>query len=284
MLSCIAAACVSLCFPSQTFAWGDEGHEIVGLVADHYLDPAVRAKVNAILSDDTTHLTPDISIGYEATWADKYRDSDRNTTRVHYDQTHNRHFADIEIKNGFLDAACFNHPVLPPGTDASLGPPEGCVIDKINQFIVELKSPATASDEKREALQFLLHFVGDLHQPLHASDDNDEGGNKKRVSAAGFKANNLHHYWDTEFVQSLGTDPRQVAQTLISHITPSQVTEWSKKTTDDWAMQSNAIAISKAYGMLPAPNKNGSYRLPTSYVNQAKASVRLAHILNETLK
>jgi hypothetical protein len=73
----------------------------------------------------------------------------------------------------------------------------------------------------------LLHFVGNLHQPLHASDNHDAGGNKVRVSASGFRADNLHHFWDTEFVALLGTDPQSVAQDLIAKISPGQALSWS---------------------------------------------------------
>jgi hypothetical protein len=73
-LTCLVSA--------SAFAWGDDGHEIVGLIADHYLEPAVRAKVQTMLASDATGLTPDTGIAFEATWADKYRDSDRNTTKV----------------------------------------------------------------------------------------------------------------------------------------------------------------------------------------------------------
>ncbi len=72
------------------------------------------------------------------------------------------------------------------------------MVDKIDQFEAELSNPHTSTDERRLALQFLLHLVGDVHQPLHASDDADEGGNLKRVSARGLHAASLHHYWDTE--------------------------------------------------------------------------------------
>jgi hypothetical protein len=191
---------------SNAFGWGDEGHEIVALVADHFLDPNVRDQVNAMLQTDQTALTA-TDLAHEATWADKYRDSDRNTTKKRYNQTHDWHFVDIELQDGDLDAGCFGHPALDPGTPASQGPPQDCVVDKINEFAAELASADTPADERREALEFLHHFVGDVHQPLHSSDDHDAGGNQKRVSAKGFKAGNLHHFWDTEFVQKLGTDP-----------------------------------------------------------------------------
>ena len=111
------------------------------------------------------------------------------------------------------------------------------------------------SSEQLVALKFLLHFVGDLHQPLHASDDHDSGGNKKLVAAAGLNSGNLHHYWDVEFVERLGTDPRQVAATLIGQISEPQRKEWSSGTPADWAMEAFALARSDAYGLLPSPGR-----------------------------
>jgi len=79
-----------------------------------------------------------------------------------------------------------------------------------------LGNPATGAAEQLVALKFLLHFVGDLHQPLHAADDHDAGGNKKLVAGEGVHRGNLHHYWDVEFVERLGTDPSRVASNLMT--------------------------------------------------------------------
>lgn len=274
-------------------AWGDEGHAIVGHIADHYLTPTARTKVNQILRTDLSHLTPTTDIATESTWADRFRDSDRDTTKVHYTQTHQWHFADIELDAGDIDAACFGHPALPSGTPASLGPVDDCVTDKIDDFSRELKDPSTSPDEKREALQFLLHFVGDVHQPLHSSDDHDKGGNDKEVSAKGIEANNLHHYWDTEFVQILGSNPKQVGDNLIAKITRANLTAWRKGTAAEWTLEAFAVSKSKAYGPLPSPDSRGSYKLSATYVKSAtkaastqlsKAGVRLATVLNAALQ
>jgi len=284
-LSCLA------CGPA--FAWGDDGHEIVGLIADHYLEPAVRVKVQALLASDATQLTPDTGIASEATWADKYRDSDRNTTKVRYNQTHDWHFVDLELDGADVRKACFGLPALPAGTVATQGAASDCVVDKITEFAAELQNSGIDADERRLALQFLLHFVGDVHQPLHASDDHDQGGNKKTVSGSGIPSNNLHHDWDTEFVKRLGTDDGTIAQQLIGAITDTQIAAWSSSTPVDWAQESYALARDKAYGLLPAPTSPGHYRLSASYVSEAKtvvasqlskAGVRLAFILNTALR
>src|SRR5690349_3154473 len=93
----IAASILCALSTPAAFAWSDPGHEVVGLIADHYLKPAVRQKVQAMLSGDTTGLAASTAIEDEATWADKYRDSDRHTTKVRYNLTHEWHFVDVEI-------------------------------------------------------------------------------------------------------------------------------------------------------------------------------------------
>jgi len=72
-------------------------------------------------------------------------------------------------------------------------------VDKIDQFEAELANSESAPEERLVALKFLLHLVGDVHQPLHAADDHDACGNRKQVAVDGFPANNLHRYWDIEF-------------------------------------------------------------------------------------
>jgi hypothetical protein len=274
---------------TPAYAWGDLGHEVVGLIASNYLDPAVRTKVNAVLAGDTTHLTANTMIDSEATWADKFRDS----SSAHRTQTAKWHFVDLEIAAPNLTSACFGRPALPAGALASNGPANDCVVDKIEELQAELLSSATTATELREALQFILHFVGDIHQPLHSSDDNDAGGNDKTVTAPGIASNSLHHYWDTEFVNLLGSSESAIAQSLIANITAAQRTQWSAGTADDWAMESFTIAQNHTYGLLPAPTSTNHYTLPASYVTDAKsvvatqlskAGVRLAFVLNNALK
>lgn len=275
------------------YAWGDEGHEVIGLIAEHYLEPAVRIKVQSILMGDTTHLTSSTQIDGEATWADKFRDSDRNTTKVHYNQTRNWHFVDLELQGADLHAACFGQPLLPKATVASLGPANDCVVEKIDEFTRELTMSTTTPEEKRVALQYILHFVGDVHQPLHASDDHDHGGNLKIVTAPGIASNNLHHDWDTEFVVRLGPNEATIAHTLIANITEVQRIQWASGIPADWAMESFRVAKDHSYGFLPAPDSSKHYQLSAAYVSDAmavtqqqlsKAGVRLAFVLNRALQ
>src|SRR5258708_21254804 len=224
-------------------------------------------------------------------------DLGRQVSRFQYrrrtTKTSQWHFVDIEITAPNLDAACFNHPPIPSGTGASDGPPADCVGDKIEGFAAELANSATDSEEQLVALKFLLHFVGDIHQPLHSSDDNDRGGNNKKVSATGFRAGNLHHFWDTEFVDQLETNPQSITSDLIGHISRDQISTWQAGSPTDWAQESFKVAKADAYGLLPEPSSRGSYRLTDEYITTAtddvaqqlsKAGVRLAFVLNNALR
>ena len=289
------------CLCSPAFGWGDNGHRIIAAVADANLTPAVRAKVRALLAGDPSALT-DPSIAEQATWADKWRDSDRNTTRQRYEQTREWHYVNIPVSGAATDAnletACHGHPPLPAGTPASAGPPRACLIDKIDQFIAELRDPRTPQDERRLALQFLLHLIGDLHQPLHAADDHDRGGNDKKVVLPGPPnalpgTNNLHQFWDTEAVRRLGDRPERVARRLSRAIGPVQRWDWARGRPVDWARESFSVAQRHAYATLPAPGADGRRTLTPAYVAEAtrvsgqqlsKAGVRLAAVLNSVLR
>jgi S1/P1 Nuclease len=284
------AALTVIC--AMAFAWGDEGHEAIGVIADHYLEPAVKSRVQAMLARDASGLTAK-DIAHEATWADKYRDSDRDTTKVRYNRTRNWHFVDLELDGADLNRACFGQPKLPPGSAASAGPAEDCLVDKIDQFYAELKNPMLDAQERCLALEFLLHLVGDLHQPLHTADDDDQGGNRKIVSAPGIGSNNLHHDWDIEFVARLGDNETEIAQRLIAGISEPQRARWSAGVPLDWAMESFSVARSHAYGLLPPADRENHYRLSAAYVSDAtavtgeqlsKAGVRLAFLLNQALR
>jgi hypothetical protein len=113
------------------------------------------------------------------------------------------------------------------------------VVDKINQFAVELKDPNTDFEERLFALKFLLHLVGDLHQPLHCADNNDRGGNSVKISADGIgsRALPLHSLWDTQFVDAIARPPAALAQFLLMQITPEQAASWSTGTPEDWAQE-----------------------------------------------
>jgi len=297
-----AAALLSTLVPLHAaFAWGDDGHRVVALIALNHMEEGAKAKLVQLLQSDPLSFemhaqagSTSESLDRQATWADYYRDSDRGKPNgPRYTRTNHWHYVDIELKSGSLDNACFNYPRLPPGVPASDGAADDCVVDKLMQFAAELADPATATGERQFAVKFIMHFVGDLHQPLHASDDQDRGGNEKKVKSAGLAQGNLHHYWDTEFVHALGPTPEDIAKKLDDQISKTQILQWSSSDPRTWATESFALAKREGYGRLPAPDVKGVYVLDENYVNDArsvvanqlsKAGIRLASTLNALLR
>lgn len=270
----------------QAQAWGDEGHEIVARIAEQFLKPGVKREVERLLASDPSDLTAH-DIGAEATWADRYRESDREQSGEHFRQTRAWHYANLDLRTADLKAAC--SPETAQNKLASQGAPDVCIVDKISQFTREWQSADTPPDERRLALKFLLHFIADIHQPLHAVNDGDAGGAAKRVLAKGYKPGKLHHYWDTEFVRKLGDDPGMVAEELFGNITKPQRKQWQTGGPTDWAWESFHLAKAVAYAGLPEPDSKGRYVLGPTYVHIAvetiseqlsKAGVRLAWVLN----
>lgn len=289
-LAITAVAALLALSPKSALAWGDEGHEIIGLIAERFLHPAVRAQVAAILAADPDNLTAH-DIASEATWADKHKVSEGSGAGEAC-RTCGWHFVNVEIDRPDLDQACFGHPALPAGVPASRGPARQCIGDKIAQFAAELSDPATDPGERLLALKFLLHLVGDLHQPLHVADDHDEGGNRKPAAMAGVPDGNLHFFWDVPLVAKLGADACTVAKNLIEHISARRRRSWSQGTVTDWTWETFRLGRDHAYGLLPKPTAQGVYFLPRPYVQTAvhdtalqlsKAGVRLAVVLDRIL-
>lgn len=271
----------ALALPGPAFAWGYEGHKVVAAIARSYLTPSVRDKVDALLAADTDPLAPHDMLA-AATWADAWRNGHRETASWH--------FVDVELAKPDLDAACFGHPASAQPTSA--GPAQACIVDRLNAFEAELASPATPQAERIVALKFVLHFVGDLHQPLHASDNQDRGGNCVRLALGGPRTTNLHSYWDTGLIEAMGSDPAALAADLRAEITPREKAVWEHDDARSWAQESFAVAKSVAcWPGSPAGCAQDSppVTLPTGYDAAArraarlqleKAGVRLALVLN----
>ncbi len=261
------------------------------MIADHYLEPAVKQQVDDMLNADQDMLTKH-DIASEAVWADTHRDLDRKNAQRRFEATETWHSVKIELDHPDIDAACGEH--LPPavGTLASQGPAD-CATDKVNQFESELSSNATPAAERLLALKYLLNLVGDLHQPLYVSDNHNNGGEGVRVSGGGADPGTLRHYWDAEFIDYLGDDPKAIADDLADGVRQSKTFgKMSGGSPKDWTLEAFGLAKDHAYGKLPAKKADGSYELPPDYVTDAietvrlqlaRAGVRLAGILNHAL-
>ena len=146
---------VTFFLPSAAFAWGAEGHRIVALIAASELTPQAKAQVESLLGGDAASSMAELS-----TWADEIKFRRHETGPWHY--------VDIEIDSQGYNAA----------RDCPTG---DCVVAQIERDEHIVGDRSLAMPVRAEALKFLIHFVGDLHQPLHCADNHDRGGNEVKV-------------------------------------------------------------------------------------------------------
>lgn len=283
--------------PVHALAWGFVGHKVVAAIAWQYMTPTARDRVQALLAQDTDTLTrPDFVS--RATWADVWRNDHKETSAWHYIDIPYASADSLEHALAAEGAQC-PHPTL-PGQSAAIGAPENdCIVDKINQFEAELRDPATSVPEQILALKFLMHFVGDVHQPLHAIDDDDKGGNCVWIST-GDKPQRLHSYWDTGAVLRLLGDrtPEAYAADEKAEIDKANLGAQAGGDPASWAAESAVMARSYTYNLgvatLPTcATENTAAPIDVSHTLDPKpivrnridlAGVRLAHVLNDIFK
>lgn len=254
ILSWIIVAVLVLAGPPLAYGWGARGHELVGDVADHYLTEKTREAVKKLLGDRT--------LADVASWADHIKGERPETRPWHYANT-------------------------PPGAESfdleRDCPEESCVVEQINLDVAVLKNPEATHVDKVQALMFLVHFVGDCHQPLHLGYEADRGGNSIDVSFIGSKTN-LHALWDSGLINHAQLDREEHHKGLLTMSTRPKRAEWARVLDpEEWATESYRLAVSNAY-VVPNTGRLSEtyYRRNMPVVNErlAAAGVRLAALLN----
>lgn len=316
------AAALALGSAGPALAWGDNGHMIVAAIAWDRMQPTTRAAITALLQNDPNLAPYAPGITHNAkgrfvsqgVWADRLRDSDRPGHGVSptyaqnpkYLGTNKWHFVDTLFTGASTgdganyDKACFQHPALVgagPGFHVSTAQAnaKACAPDKIEQFRAALADTSQPIGERRQALKFLIHLVGDLHQPLHAADHKDRGGNCVAVVGG-----NLHSHWDTKLVNKVKDQQTLVATaTGLEADIPADTAAWTAGASRDWALESFTAAATKAYAFGPAtlpacqPPVNQQIPFPQDYEADAldavrdqlrKGGVRLAAVLDQALQ
>jgi hypothetical protein len=246
------------------FAWGPEGHSLVARIAEVQLTPAVRARVVEILG-------PGKTMASVASWADEIRRSRNETGAWHY--------VDIPIEKSHLEME----------RDCAKG---DCVVSAIARFRQTMHDPAATADQRREALMFVIHFVGDMHQPLHSSErDHDKGGNTVQILFHDRKTN-LHSLWDSGLLGRL--QPEEQLFPALSAEAARRRKKYGRGTVTAWAEESHKEAKKLVYGKLPKPAAaDQPVTVPPAYEAAAgpliqkqieRAGARLAYVLNSELK
>jgi hypothetical protein len=254
-------AALLLLAPAPAQAWGPQGHEIVAAIAMAELTPAARSQVTRLLGGPAMMV-------HDSNWADEIRDQRRNTGRWHY--------VDIPLEAPGYD----------PRRDCR---GEDCVVAQLENDVRVLSNPRQSNAVRAEALRFLIHFVADVHQPLHAEDHDDRGGNQVRVMIGRYRAN-LHRVWDSEVIDALGSDPGSEANAIERSITQAQRKAWASGSPAGWANEAHTIARDQIYPPLAGrrearlPRDYAVRQAPVTRLLLAKAGVRLAFLLNRALK
>ncbi len=263
---------------NSVLAWVDTAHRIICEIAFKELNSQARAEVKRLIRLDPVFFT----FSGSCIWPDHPRKRSRE------------HFVNLPRSATQLENdSC---PLV-----------DKCVVMAI-EVDLQIVADAGATDaSKLDALKFLGHWVGDIHQPLHVSFRDDRGGNSIKVS--GPCSRNLHAVWDGCIIETkLGTDIRNIATDLREAVTPADRVQWNSTGPKTWANESFRITISKATGycvkkddacwyatdnnkldrneekrMLVVDDAYIERQLPTIKERLTQAGIRLGHLLNHAL-
>lgn len=249
----LVAAIAAMCLPSQAAAWGASGHRITGEIAEEHLSGLARAEIRRILGDE--------SLAEASTWADEMR-SDPDPFWA-------------------VTANPWHYVTVPPGTTyVEVGAPkEGDAYTALQRFAEVLRDPTAPLEDRQLALRFTIHIIGDLHQPLHAGNGSDRGGNDFEVTYSG-ESTNLHSVWDSRLVKP-NLSYLEHARWLSRTIGPQQVIDWWNPDPLTWIAESAQLRDT----IYPEePTLDNSYfraHEPTAELRLKQAGIRMAAYLSE---
>lgn len=267
----IASVLLATFIPTQLSAWGTKGHAIVADIAASRLTPVTRKNLQLLLGND--------SLASIASWAD--------LVRKERDESYNWHFVDIpKDASGFSrERDCFRP--QDKHKDATTDH-HNCVVDRIESFQKVLADENASRNDRMEALKWIVHFVGDLHQPLHAIDE-ARGGNDIKLAVFGSAKCgdydcNLHWTWDDLLIQHTGLAEEDYVRRLNELIAQKHLEKQAGGTAVDWANESH-LQARHILDPRPVAVDEAYYQANIELVNEklALAGLRLASLLNSTL-
>jgi hypothetical protein len=250
---------------APAWAWGRTGHRVIAKLAERHLTDRAKAEIKALLE-------PGESLADASTWADEVRGRMRHTAPWHY--------VDIPLDEPRYD-------------DRFAGdePSKGYIVPKIRELRLVLADRSRPIEERRQALRFLVHFVEDLHMPLHVGENHDKGGNDLQVRWFD-RGSNLHRVWDSGIIDHAGRGEDGWLADLIAIDTDQARAEAQKGSVEDWATES-FLAAREAYQdpgtgqpMKPGAKLGDAYQersLPVAKQRLYRAGARLTWVLNEAL-
>jgi hypothetical protein len=187
---------------------------VTGAIADRNLSGLARANVELLLGEE--------DLAQAATWPDDMKSDPADFWQK---QASPWHYVTVREGDAYMSA------------DA---PPEGDAMTGLARFTATLRDLAASMDDKRLALRFIVHIIGDLHQPLHAGVGNDRGGNDVKLSWFG-RPTNLHSVWDSAMIEQRSLSYSELADWLSRAITPREIIAWDDRDPKTWIRESIAL-------------------------------------------
>jgi hypothetical protein len=243
----------SIFISQSAFGWGQVGHRVTGQIAEQYLSIKAKQQIRS--------LYPNESLAEISTYADE----ERSNPDEFWQKT----------------AGPWHYVTIPKGKSyKEVGAPEeGDAYSALQQFSKTLKNPEASIEEKRLALHFIVHIVGDLHQPLHAGNGTDRGGNDFKLKYF-WEDSNLHRVWDSGLIKGQELSYTEWTKWLSRKISPQMAAQWNQPDPNVWIAESIKIRDS-----IYPESKEISYdykyqNLPTVKQRLQQAGVRIAAYLN----
>lgn len=200
--------------PASLLAWGPIGHRVVGRIAANHLTDEAAVAVACLIGPE--------GLDQASTWADEIRNDPNWQPPLKNPSPW--HFISID-DNETLETTARD--------------PKGDVLEAIERFSAVLRDPQATRQAKQEALRFVVHFVGDVHQPLHVGRRADRGGNSIEVTLFNQKTN-LHSVWDGGLIESEKLSFSELAA-FIDHPTLMELQAWQSAPPADWVKESKAV-------------------------------------------
>jgi len=252
-LTVAVVAIALLAVPRGAAAWGANGHRVIARIAEHYVAPETARAIGDLIGPE--------SLVRVSTWADEIKSDPQ------WDRASPWHYVNV-----------------PPGgsLDTTERSERGDLLEAMERFSAVLRDRQADPEERAIALRFLVHLVGDAHQPLHSGYAEDRGGNDVLVTWFG-DPTNLHTVWDTKLIEHQQLSFSEMAE-LIDHPTPEQIADWQDSTFRDWFDESRAL-LDDVYDL-------GNRRLSWNYAYRetpiverrlVQGGVRLAGLLDRLL-
>lgn len=260
-------------------AWGQTGHRSIAEIAERNMRPESVRKAHALLGGH--------DLAYASTWADEIRSDPKN-----FGHSFGWHYTTWAESDPDFHAHDENKDT-------------GQLLSQIDAQLAILKNPTASDSDRSQALKFVIHLLGDVHQPLHVGNAGDKGGNACRVTWHG-RNSNLHTVWDSEMIDKSQLSYTELADFASQGRSKRQSASWRTGTLQSWAQESKQLrsriyppeVVSPAAPVtyltycgpdvpaeaMPALGYEYSFRfLPVVYERIYQGGIRLAMLLDAAL-